>query len=253
MKQRNQPSDLFRKALHCLLMAFLLSTAWATVAAQEHPGSGTAESRPQEAPVQAHEGPATSQHPAEAADETEQFKHSASVRWISRVTGLGLEHAYWLSVFLNFAVVLGVILWASVKWMPGVFRARTASIQQAMLEARKASEEAQRRLAEIERRLSRLDAEIAQMQATAENDAAAEDARTKTAAEEEVRKIVESAEQEIAAAAKTARRDLTAYVADLAVSLAEKQIKVDATTDQALIKEFSQNLSSQTNSRRGQS
>ena len=50
-------------------------------------------------------------------------------------------------------------------------------------------------------------------------------------------------EQEIAAAAKLARRELTAYAANLAVSLAAKQIKVDTATDQALVRSFAQELS----------
>jgi F0F1-type ATP synthase membrane subunit b/b' len=53
---------------------------------------------------------------------------------------------------------------------------------------------------------------------------------------------VESAQQEIAAAAKSARRELTAYAADLAVGLAQKQIHVDAATDQALVRRFAEEL-----------
>ena len=80
------------------------------------------------------------------------------------------------------------------------------------------------------------------MREAAEKDAVAEEARIKSAAEEDARKIVESADQEIAAAAKSARRELTAYAANLAVSLAAKQIKVDATTDQALVRGFANQL-----------
>ena len=162
----------------------------------------------------------------------------ASVQWVAKVTGLSLDHAYWLCVLLNFAVIAGTIFYFSKKNLPVVFRNRTATIQKAMQEARQASEEANRRLAEIENRLSRLGAEIAAMTANAEKEAAAEEARIKAAAEEDARKIVESAEQEIAAAAKLARRELTAYAANLAVSLAARQIKVDTATDQALVREF---------------
>jgi F-type H+-transporting ATPase subunit b len=123
-----------------------------------------------------------------------------------------------------------------------LFRNRTASIQKAMEEARKASEDANRRLTEIEARLSKLDVEIGGMRAAAEKDAAAEEQRIKAVAAEDARKIVESAEQEITAAAKSARRELTAYAADLAVSLAKKQIHVDAATDQALLRNFAQQL-----------
>lgn len=179
---------------------------------------------------------------AAGEDEQAQFKHSASVKLVAKLTGLSLEYAYWLCVLLNFAVIAGTLVYLSKKHLPNLFRGRTASIQQAMQEARKASDEANRRLAEIETRLSRLDSEIGGMRDAAEKEAAAEEARIKAAAIEDARKIVESAEQEIAAAAKTARRELTAYAANLAVSLAAKQIKVDAVTDQALVREFAREL-----------
>ena len=71
---------------------------------------------------------------------------------------------------------------------------------------------------------------------------ASEEARIKAAAEEDARKIVASAEQEISAAAKAARRQLTAHAADLAVGLAQKQIHVDAATDQVLVRNFADEL-----------
>jgi len=178
----------------------------------------------------------------EEKDETEEFKQSASVRLISQWTGLDLRHAYWLSVLLNFVVIAAVIVWAGRKYMPGMFRARTASIQKAMQEAQKASEEARRRLAEIESRLMKLDVEIGMMRNAAEKEAASEESRIQAAAQEDGRKIVAAAEQEIAAAAKAARRQLTAHAADLAVALAHKQIRVDAATDQALVRSFSGQL-----------
>jgi F-type H+-transporting ATPase subunit b len=187
--------------------------------------------------------PAKESREAAADDEQAQFKHSASVQMVAKLTGLSLDNAYWLCVVLNFAIVAGAVVYFSKKNLPGMFRNRTASIQKAMQEARQASEDANRRLAEIETRLSRLDSEIAGMRATAEKEAAAEEARIKAAAEEDGRKIVESAEQEIAAAAKLARRELTNYAANLAVSLAARQIKVDPATDQALVQGFARDLS----------
>ena len=179
---------------------------------------------------------------ASGEDETAEFKQSPSVQMIAKWTGMSLEHAYWLSVLLNFAVIAAVIVWAGRKYLPGMFRDRTASIQKAMQEAQKASEEARRRLAEIESRLMKLDVEIGMMRDAAEKEAAAEEARIRAAAEEDARKIVQSAEQEIAAAVKTARRDLTAYAADLALGLAQKQIHVDAATDQAIVRNFAGQL-----------
>ncbi len=178
----------------------------------------------------------------EGKDEMVEFKESASVRAIGRLTGLNLQQSYWLSVILNFLVIAAVIVWASRKYLPGIFRDRSAAIQKAMQEAQKASEDARRRLTEIESRLMKLDVEIGTMRNEAEKQAAVEEARIKAAAEEDARKIVASAEQEIAAAAKAARRQLTAYAADLAVGLARKQIHVDATTDQALVRNFAAEL-----------
>jgi F-type H+-transporting ATPase subunit b len=126
--------------------------------------------------------------------------------------------------------------------LPGAFRARTEAIQRAMEEARRASEDANRRLSDIELRLAKLGDEIQSMSAMADREIADEETRLKAATEEEARKIVEAAEQEIDAAAKAARRDLTRYAADLAVTLAHRQIQVDETTDQALVRQFTNRI-----------
>lgn len=178
----------------------------------------------------------------EEKDEMEEFKHSSSVQLISRITGWSLPESYWACFCLNFVVIAAVIIWAGRKFLPGIFRDRTAAIQKAMQEAQRASEEARRKLAEIESRLQKLDVEIGMMRDAAERDGEAEAARIKAAAEEDAGKIIASAEQEISAAAKAARRQLTAHAADLAVGLAQKQIHVDATTDQALVRNFAGQL-----------
>ncbi|HVR26450.1 MAG TPA: ATP synthase F0 subunit B [Candidatus Polarisedimenticolia bacterium] len=178
----------------------------------------------------------------EEKDDKAQFKESSSVRLVARITGASTGTAYLLCVLLNFAVIAGIIIWVSRKYLPGAFSARTAAIQKAMQEAQKASEEARRRLAEIEARLMKLDVEIGMMRDTAEKEAAEEEARIQAAAQEDSRKILESAQLEIAAALKSARRELTAYAADLAVGLAQKQIHVDAATDQSLVRNFAGQL-----------
>jgi F-type H+-transporting ATPase subunit b len=228
-----------RSVFSLLLASLVLSACLATLSVAQEPA------QPQPNP---NHGPGLSQQlvketrEAAGEDENEQFKHSRSVRVVSELTGLSLESAYRLCVALNFAVIAGVIFWLSRKHLPQAFRNRTASIQKAMDEARKASEDANRRLGDIEARLSRLNVEIGEMRASAEREAAAEEERIKAATVDETRKIIASAEQEIAATAKAARRELTAYAADLAVALARKQIHVDAATDQALVHRFAQQI-----------
>jgi F-type H+-transporting ATPase subunit b len=227
---------------------------------QKQASSNSAQHPPQQAPPQPPQqagGPArqlvheSKEAAGEEKDEFAEFKQSASVRGIARLTGLNLQQSYWLSLGLNFAVIAGAIVWAARKYLPGMFRDRTAAIQKAMQEARKASEEARARLADIESRLMKLDSEIATIRDAAEKEGAAEESRIKAAAEEDSRKIVTAAEQEIAAAAKAARRQLTAYAADLAVGLARKQIHVDAGTDQALVRNFAGQLGASDDSASG--
>ncbi len=236
-------SGTLRSCLIFLLLAGFAGvvTSRAQEAAAPKPSQGTADSTASMTPGRqlVHESRKAA---GEEKDEMEEFKQSPSVQLISRITGLNLQQAYWLSVVLNFAVIAAVILWAGRKYLPGMFRDRTAAIQKAMQEAQKASEEARRKLAEIESRLQKLDVEIGMMRDAAEKEGMAEESRIQTAAEEDARKIVVSAEQEISAAAKAARRQLTAYAADLAVGLAQKQIHVDPATDQRLVADFAGQL-----------
>jgi len=176
------------------------------------------------------------------SDPTEAFKRSSAVQWIGRVTGLGTEGAYWVSMILNFLIVFGGLFLLLRKSLPAMFKNRTEMIQKRLEEARKASEEARRRLSEVEGRLSRLDVEITEMRREAEENSVAEEKRVLAGAEEERRRIVAAAEQEIAMAANAARRDLKSYATELAVDLAAKKIQVGKDADQTLVRDFTAHL-----------
>ncbi len=182
-------------------------------------------------------------HGEEEGEGHNEFKQSPSVKWFAKVTGLSLTHAYWVLVIFNFLIIAALVFWGWKKNVPAMFRDRTENIRKNLDEARQASEDANRRLSEIEGRLAKLDSEIAEMRKTSEAEAAAEEEKIKAAAEEDRRKVIETAEQEIEAAAKAARRDLKAYAASLAVSIAEKKIQVDPKTDQSLLRSFVHGLS----------
>jgi F-type H+-transporting ATPase subunit b len=191
---------------------------------------------------EAQPAPAAEGKEAKETNETDAIRHSPPVRFVARITGLSLDQAYWLCVLINFAIVFVAVAWALRKNLPGIFKRRTDAIQQRIEEARKTSEEARRRLAEVEGRLARLDVEITEMRREAEENAGAQDKRIQVETEEESRRIVAAAEQEIAIAANAARRELKAYSAELAVGLAEKKIKIGKDTDQALVREFTSQL-----------
>lgn len=241
------------KKLALILTAALMLGVFAL--AQEHKAAEPAKSEPQKAsetksePAAAgHEAAAQGEHGAARsegegeADTHKQFTESPSVKWIAAKLGVDVKTAYWISVILNFGVLAGMFIYLGRKSVPQMFRDRTSAIQKGMEEAREASAKAAARLTEIEARLGKLDTEIATMRSQAENEACAEEERLKAATEEEKRKIVQSAEQEIAAAANSARRDLKNLAAELAVSLAEKKISVDENTDKSLVREFANSL-----------
>jgi F-type H+-transporting ATPase subunit b len=218
------------------LAALCCSVPGQTVKAQEpvRKDAGAAQPRAEE------------KNPNEAASKetgpAEEMKNAPAVRWIARKTGLSNAAAYWISVVLNFAIIVAFLAWVYKKTAPGFFRNRNESIQRRIEEARKTSEEARRRLTEVEGRLSRLDSEIAEMRRQADESAQTEEQRIQVEVEQERRRILAAAEQEIAAAAGAARRELKAYAGELAINLAAQRIKVGKDTDQMLVRDFTAQL-----------
>jgi F-type H+-transporting ATPase subunit b len=197
-------------------------------------------------PLAAESEAAAGERPQEAEGSQEkmerELKFSPAVRRIAKLLHVSPVLGYWISLILDFCLLALLIGWALKKNLPAMFRTRTQTIQRGIQEARATSEEANRRLADIEARLAKLDTEVGAMRTAAEREAAAEEQRITAAAGEDARRVVEAAESEIAAAAKQAHRELKAFAADLAVSLAEQRIQVNPATDQALVREFTGQL-----------
>lgn len=189
---------------------------------------------------------AAEKNPDEAAGKqggaADEMKNSPVIRAIARDTGLSNTQVYWISVLVNFGIIVLVLGWIYKKQMPGVFKSRNESIQKRIEEARSSSEEARRRLTDVEGRLARLDAEIAEMKRQADENAKLEEKRIEEEAEEERQRIMKAAEQDIAAATGAARRELRAYAGELAINLAEKKIKVSKDIDQMLVRDFTVQL-----------
>ncbi|HSZ62060.1 MAG TPA: ATP synthase F0 subunit B [Terriglobales bacterium] len=247
-----------RRPLLILATLALLSTAPVSSLAQAEPAEPASQQQSatpkQQAdqPDQHHPGVAGElvEETREAAGEEEEnasLKHAKPIQWLAHKIGWSVHNTHLLLSGLNFAIIAVVFIWAMRKFLPGFFRTRNQAIQQALQEARAASQDANRRLADIENRLRQLDVEIGQMQAAAEKEAVAEEARIQKAGEEELQKVALAAKHEIAAAAKQARRELAAHTASLAVALASKQINVDTNTDQVLVRSFASKLASGNN------
>ncbi len=174
------------------------------------------------------------------AKTTEQAAHTAE-KW-GHSLGIGPKASFTLSVGFNF-LALFIFCYVLLKSkVPQAFRERTLAIQKGIREAQEASADAARRLTDIEARLSKMDAEVEQIRTAAERESAAEEARIRQAAEEDKQKVIQTAEAEIEAIARNARRELKGYAASLAVDLAGRQLRIDDTTDHALIREFADQL-----------
>lgn len=127
--------------------------------------------------------------------------------------------------WVNFAILAGGIGYLLKKFAGPFFTARTAAIRSGIAEARQMKADADARAAEIERRIGNLGAEIEQLRAGSRAEIGAEAERVRAETEAQIAKVQAQAEAEIAAAGKTAQQELKAHAAQLAIDLAEQQLK----------------------------
>jgi F-type H+-transporting ATPase subunit b len=189
---------------------------------------------------------ANSQNLAKAEQEDEEyvFKHSDSVRAFAKMFHLSPEGASLFFWSFNAVLLFVFVGYFLVTGLPKAFRSRRQKLDREIVEARIATEKAEQRLHAVEERLSRLDSEIAAVREQAERDSANDEVRIKHAMGDEKRKIVASAEQEIAAAGAAAERRLRTFAAELAVDRATSRLHLTEGDDRTLIQEFASNLGS---------
>ena len=179
---------------------------------------------------------------AQEKDENDAYLQSKSVKAIGAKLGMSPERAATAFQVANFSVLALLIVWFLAKALPKAFRDRGEAIQKHLLDARTATQEASARLSGVEERLGKLDGQIAAMRAQAEKDSALDEARIKASVEDEKRKILAAAEQEIQAATTQAQRQIQKYAAELAIEQAARKLVVSAETDRLLVQDFARRL-----------
>jgi len=219
-----------------LLAALLIAPASYRVAAQEPAHAAHSAGGPSTPEAQSPEAK------RQEEDETEAFRHSDSVKKIGSWFGLNADQAATAFTVLNFVILAVLVGWFLLKTLPKTFRRRTSFIQKELVEARTATEDANARLSSVEARLGKLDEQIAAMRAQADKDLAADEQRIKTTVEDEKKRILEAAEQEISAATAQAQRQLKQYAADLAIDHAARKLVISAETDKLLVQDFARRL-----------
>ncbi len=232
-----------------LLVAAALTPAFAqTPAGAQHPAaqpsSAPENPAPQSNSVFIDNKTATSQNLAKAEQEDEEyvFKHSKPVSAFARLFHLSPDVASGFFWALNAILLFVVVGYYLVTGLPKAFRSRRQQLDRQIVEARSATEKADERLRAVEERLSHLDSEIAAVREQAERDSANDEIRIRQAMEDEKKKIVTAAEQEITAAGAAAERRLRKFAAELAVDRATSRLHLTEGDDRTLIQEFAASL-----------
>jgi F-type H+-transporting ATPase subunit b len=145
----------------------------------------------------------------------------------------------WVFRWLNFAIVLALVVYALRKAAP-YFRNHAEEISQKIAEGTRAREAAERQRREAQAKLAGIENEVAEMRVEAKRGAAAEAERLRALAKSEAEAIERSAQAEIAAAERAARLELKALAARIAVERAEAVLRQELTpqTESALFRTF---------------
>jgi F0F1-type ATP synthase membrane subunit b/b' len=180
--------------------------------------------------------------PGQAADvcndQYAELKCSPSVRRLSDWLGVSLEATSHVCLYFNFFLLIALIYWKVKPILTAVAQERSMLIKRTIEESQRLGHEARSKLTEIEKRWAQLDHEIAAIQASAEAQMKHEEQLMLGETAADVHRILENSEREIGAAVRQARNQLKAFVANLAVSLAQQSMLIDEKTDQDLIGAF---------------
>ena len=226
-----------------LLMALALSTVAAPVAAFAQAADTAPQVQPQ--PKSGSESVFKQELKAEKtedADESDTYRHSASVQWFAKLLHLDVETAAKIFEYINFAIILLAIGIPLAKMLPAAMRKRSAKLSADLEVAQARTQDANDRLKAVEEKLAGLDSEIAAIRKQVEEQMREDEVRSKALIEEETARIVAGAEQEIAMAAAQARRGLKQFAADLAIDRAVSRLSIDVETDRALFAEFAMDV-----------
>lgn len=145
----------------------------------------------------------------------------------------------WLFRWINFAIILALIIYAFRKAGPR-FRSHKEEISQQIQEGARAREAAERDLREVQAKMAGIDSLTAELRVEARRAAEAEGQRLRELAKKEAGMIELAAKAEIAAAERAARMELRVFAARKAIERAEGMLqgKMTSTAEAALFGAF---------------
>ncbi len=183
-----------------------------------------------------------------AADPAHDEEHAASA---GEHGAGGEEHGEQHSLFdevahwFNFLLLAGGIVYLVRKMLVPFLQERASLIRENLQQSAVALAEANERLAVVEDRMKHLDRELEQLREAGLQEAHNERVRVEQQAEGEAEKILATAGQEMDAAVKNARAELKKYASELAVDVAENNIRREMTpeSEQKIFQSFVDRLS----------
>ncbi len=144
----------------------------------------------------------------------------------------------------NFGILVIGLAYLVAKNAGPFFASRSAEIQKGITDAAAVKAEAEARARSIEERVANLAAEVQALRKSSQEEIAEEGARISAETAHTIARMQAQAEHEIASAAKNASLDLKAQAAELAMSIAEQEIRGRMTpqTQDGLVNSFVQDL-----------
>ena len=186
----------------------------------------------------------TSMDAPEPNSQLESYAHSPVVQSLARHLGISTNRAARYFEDFNSGVLIAVILYFLLRYLPGRYRAKRQEVEQDLVRARQATADSEARLKRVEGRLASLAGEVDALRQQAAQTSKDEEIRMQAAMEAERERIVRSAEAEIAAAQAAALRGLKRFASDLAVDRAAQRVRLSPEGDRALVDGFLEGLGS---------
>ena len=135
---------------------------------------------------------------------------------------------------LNFGILVGVLVYFLKAPLGTYLSGRSAQIRQDLVTAAEMRRTATAQLESIQQKLAALPAELAALKARGEEDVRAEEARIAQTAAADRERLIDQTRREVDMRLRVARRELTEYAAQLAVSIAEERIRRTITPEDQL-------------------
>jgi F-type H+-transporting ATPase subunit b len=161
--------------------------------------------------------------------------------WASE--GGGHHELNWWDFFLrlmNFAIMLGLLIYLAKKPLANFFVSRREGIQNTLTELDQKKQEADTKCAEYQAKLATLDKEVAQIVAEYVQEGEAEKSKIIEAAHKQADYLKQQAQMTIQQEIKKARESLQEEIADLTVAAAEDILRknIKAKDQDRLVQEF---------------